>query len=69
MLREKLFFVVRLELEHHLSSMQQQTSLKEAAAREQMADWEERLSSAKRREESASRELQDLRQVFRVLLS
>lgn len=69
MLCEKPFSVVRLELEHHLSSMQQQTSLKEAAAREQMADWEERLSSAKLREESASKELQDLRQVFRVLLS
>eukprot|EP00066_Takifugu_rubripes_P007454 XP_003973020.2 PREDICTED: centrosomal protein of 83 kDa [Takifugu rubripes] len=51
----------KLELEHHLSSMQQQTSLKEAAAREQMADWEERLSSAKLREESASGELQRLR--------
>lgn len=61
-LRPPCFFPdVRLELESRLSSMQQQTSLKDAAARDQMAEWEERLSSAKRREESASQELQELR--------
>lgn len=56
----KMFFV-RLELENRLSSMQQQTSLKDAAARDQLAEWEERLSGAKHREESLCLEIQDLR--------
>lgn len=56
--------VVRLELENRLSSMQQQISLKDAAVSDQMAEWEEHLSNAKHREESASQELQQLRQVM-----
>lgn len=50
-----------MELETRLSAVQQQTSLKDAAARDQLAEWEERLSGAKLREESASRELQELK--------
>uniref|UniRef100_H3C7X6 Centrosomal protein 83 n=1 Tax=Tetraodon nigroviridis TaxID=99883 RepID=H3C7X6_TETNG len=51
----------KLDLENRLSSVQQQTSLKAAATKERLAEWEERLSDAKHREVSASQELQDLR--------
>lgn len=58
---KKCFSAARLELENRVSSMQQQASLKDAAARDQLAEWEERLSAAKHREESASQELHELR--------
>ncbi len=56
-----LFSVVRLELETRLAALEQQRALQDAADHAQKEEWEERLRSAQQGEESARRELQNLR--------
>lgn len=56
-----MIYVVRLELENRLAALEQQRALQEAADHAQSEDWEERLRSAQQGEESARRELQNLR--------
>ena len=56
-----LFYFDRLELENRLVALEQQRVLQDAANQAQNEDWEERLHSAQQGEESARREVQNLR--------
>nr|XP_046234686.1 centrosomal protein of 83 kDa isoform X1 [Scatophagus argus] len=51
----------KLELENRLSALEQQRALQDAADHAQREEWEERLRSTQHGEESARRELQNLR--------
>lgn len=59
-----LLSAVRLELETRLAALEQQRALQDAADHAQKEEWEERLRSAQQGEESARRELQNLRSVL-----
>lgn len=56
-----LLFSVRLELENRLAALDQQRVLQAASDQALRDEWEERLRSAQQGEESARRELQNLR--------
>uniref|UniRef100_A0A8C3ARI9 Centrosomal protein 83 n=1 Tax=Cyclopterus lumpus TaxID=8103 RepID=A0A8C3ARI9_CYCLU len=51
----------KLEVENRLASLEQQRALQDAADHAQKEEWEERLRNAQQGEESARRELQNLR--------
>ncbi|KAA0721073.1 Centrosomal protein of 83 kDa [Triplophysa tibetana] len=51
----------KLELENHLSELEQKRALQEATGNSQKEEWEERLRAAQLGEESARKELQNLR--------
>uniref|UniRef100_A0A8C1CSZ9 Centrosomal protein 83 n=2 Tax=Cyprinus carpio TaxID=7962 RepID=A0A8C1CSZ9_CYPCA len=52
----------KLELENHLSELEQQRALQEASGNSQKEEWEECLRAAQLAEESVRKELQNLRQ-------
>uniref|UniRef100_A0A3P8NQS1 Centrosomal protein 83 n=1 Tax=Astatotilapia calliptera TaxID=8154 RepID=A0A3P8NQS1_ASTCA len=55
------FDVARLELENRLAALEQQRALHDASDQAQKEEWEERLRSTQQGEETARRELQNLR--------
>lgn len=59
----------RLELENRLAALEQQRALQDAADHAQREELEERLRSTQHGEESARRELQNLRSAFECMLS
>lgn len=52
---------IRLELENRLAALEQQRALQDAADHAQKEEWEERFRSTQQGEESARRELHNLR--------
>ena len=54
-------FPVRLEVEYCLSELEQQRALQDTAGHAHREEWEERLRGAQLGEESARKELQNLR--------
>lgn len=56
-------FLDRLEVENRLSSLEQQRALQDVADHAQKEEGEERLRIAQQGEESARRELQNLRSI------
>lgn len=60
----RLHLFVRLELENHLSELEQKRALQEATGNSQKEEWEERLRNAQLGEESVRKELQNQRWVF-----
>nr|XP_019947700.1 PREDICTED: centrosomal protein of 83 kDa [Paralichthys olivaceus] len=59
----------RLELENRLAALEQQRALQEATGHAQKEEWEERLRSAQQGEESARREVQNLRTTLQQQMS
>uniref|UniRef100_A0A672J765 Centrosomal protein 83 n=1 Tax=Salarias fasciatus TaxID=181472 RepID=A0A672J765_SALFA len=60
--------VVRLDLENRVAALEQQKALQDASDNAQKEEWEERLRNAQQGEESARRELQQLRSAVLVEL-
>ena len=54
-------FPVRLEVENRLSELEQQRALQDTAGHTHREEWEERLRGAQLGDESARKELQNLR--------
>lgn len=57
----RFFLSVRLELENRLAAIEQQRALQDATDHANKEEWEERLRSAQQGEETARRELHNLR--------